>query len=176
MFSTVFRRREFHARATHRKKCEDMNKSKSVSRKSNGTLKVWVERESVCAGDDVWAPHRKRFMLKRDISLAQALQVITARYLPTAIQGGKATWLAMGNRPLAVFAQQWKQPKLLVDGETPLATLIRQEDPQLWFRYFHQEPPMTAYWRAKRGQLSQAEIEWRFANPSERGNKIGSGQ
>ena len=105
-------------------------------------LVLRVERDSVCAGDGVDAPHAANFELARDDSVAHAVSaVVRARYLPE-IAGGAATWIVRaGDQPLAVVAQQWDAPKFLTEASTrtPLATLA--DAPALFFRYECQVDP-----------------------------------
>ena len=95
-----------------------------------------VVRDSVCAGDDVDAPHAARFTVGPDATLAGALfTILNARYL-AAIAGGRATWTVESHRQLAVVAQQWKGPRFLIDPETPIANCITPGDSEsLHFRY-----------------------------------------
>lgn len=61
--------------------------------------------------------------------------------LPT-IHGGKATWILEAGVPLAVFAQQWEHPRLLLPPETPVASLPGIEaKPGVHFRYWCQVDP-----------------------------------
>jgi hypothetical protein len=77
-----------------------------------------VERESVCAGDDIDAPHTRRFAVAAGASLAEAIsEIVVAGYL-APIAGGKATWIVETGKPVAVVAQQWKSPKFLVGPAT----------------------------------------------------------
>lgn len=79
-------------------------------------MKIIVTRDSVAAGDDVDAPHRLEFGVPSEQPILEILRTISqVNYLPS-IFGGKATWSAASGLPLAVFAQQWREPK-------PLSTL-----------------------------------------------------
>jgi hypothetical protein len=75
-------------------------------------MKLLLTRNSVCMGDDVES-HDARYDTDAE-TLEEIIQWIhNSRYLPT-IGGGCATWSAVSNLPLAVFAQQWSSPKLLL--------------------------------------------------------------
>ncbi|RYE19542.1 MAG: hypothetical protein EOP45_12505, partial [Sphingobacteriaceae bacterium] len=62
-------------------------------------------------------------------------------YLPK-IAGGKATWSLATNQPIAIVAQEWNEPKLIVFPEYPF-----QNSPgfysieRLHFNYHAQENP-----------------------------------
>jgi hypothetical protein len=76
-------------------------------------MKIIVTRDSVAAGDDVDAPHRLEFDVPSEQPLLEILRTVSQlNYLPS-ILGGKATWSAASGLPLAVFAQQWRELKLL---------------------------------------------------------------
>ena len=102
-------------------------------------MSIKVERDSVCAGDDGDAPHTQTFELNDGTTLEDTLKhIIGSRYL-ASIQGGKATWIVHGKMPLAVVAQQWLEPKFLVD---PLQEI---PDRELFFEYCQQKDPDEVY-------------------------------
>jgi hypothetical protein len=76
-------------------------------------MKIYASRDSVSAGDDVEAPHSSEFSLRTGISLKEALAEIQSKYLPK-ISGGIASWSVASNIPVAVLAQQWKEPRMLL--------------------------------------------------------------
>ena len=108
------------------------------------SLIVW--RESVCAGDDCDAPHELKLHLSSEVPLRHfAKQIVEARYL-AHIEGGSATWILNGNRPLAVFAQQWEQPLFLLPPATPIGAVIAADSiPHFRFRYFCQVDPHQVF-------------------------------
>ena len=64
--------------------------------------------------DDVQAPHEQEFELPDETDIKQIIRSISSTsYLPT-IQGGKATWVAVSNIPIAVLSQEkWGEPRML---------------------------------------------------------------
>lgn len=106
-----------------------------------------VERDSVCAGDDIDAPHAKRFAFQPKDTLAEALSVIVEDGYLANIAGGKATWIVeAGEKSLAVVAQQWKSPKFLIDPTTLVTECITLGAPRaLFFRYWCQVDPVVVY-------------------------------
>ncbi len=104
-------------------------------------LIIW--RESVCMGDDMAAPHQLKVRMPRESPLRELVEqhLVGRRYLAN-IQGGKATWILDGSRPLAVFALQWDQPRYLVPPESPIASVIDADSiPHFNFRYWCQVDP-----------------------------------
>ena len=75
---------------------------------------ILVTRDSVCMADDCSAPNLKKWPASQAVSVKQVMQKLKRDYLPRNIQGGEATWVVMANRtPLAVIAQQWREPKII---------------------------------------------------------------
>ena len=115
------------------------------------SLSLIAWRDSVCAGDDCDAPHELSISVPRDVSVLQVAERFGG-YLPS-IQGGKATWILEGRRPLAVFAQQWSEPRFLVAPESPFVSLVDLDaTPHLQFRYWCQVDPERVFDCLRRGQ------------------------
>lgn len=113
---------------------------------------VRLERDAVCAWDDMLGPIVGRVSVEKTASLADALKLVKdSDFLPRIVDG-KATWVAMASIPLAVVAQEWAEPRFLVDPATPLADLVGKEG-KLFFRYFEQNNP-EAVFQAQRGGSS----------------------
>jgi hypothetical protein len=85
-------------------------------------MKVNLTRESVCAADDVDAPHATTLMLPDETTVADLARIIQNTYLPK-ICGGKATWSMVSSIPVAVLAQQWSEPKSLLPLNLRVAKL-----------------------------------------------------
>ena len=77
-------------------------------------LRLQLTRSSVALVDDMDAPHLEEVNLPDEVTVEEiATWIVENRYLPQNIQGGKATWSLVSNRPIAILAQQWDKPKLL---------------------------------------------------------------
>ena len=105
-------------------------------------MNIYTTRGSVAAGDDGDAPHGRLFNLPDGTSLRDALQHIqAARYLPS-ISGGQATWSVASNRPLAIVAQQWAEPRMVATLQEDLQGLDWKEGTlRLHFNYHAQIDP-----------------------------------
>jgi hypothetical protein len=115
--------------------------------RSSEHFSLYVERDSVCAGDEVDAPHAKRFPFQPKDTLAEVLSaIVETRYLAN-IASGKATWIVEATgKPVAVVAQQWKSPKFLIDPTTLVTDCIIPEAPRgLFFRYWCQIDPAVVF-------------------------------
>lgn len=110
-------------------------------------LAVNVERDSICAGDDIDAPHAMRFAFQLTDTLEQALSTIVDAYLPNNIAGGKATWIVeAAGKSVAVVAQQWESPQFLIKPTTQLIECVVPEAPKgLFFRYWCQVSPVVVF-------------------------------
>lgn len=107
-------------------------------------MRVYATRGSVAAGDDGDAPHSRVFTFPDGTSLPEMLaQIQAARYLPS-ISGGEATWSVASNRPVAVVAQQWALPRVLVTLPEDLQGLDWKDGTlRLHFNYHAQIDPDT---------------------------------
>lgn len=104
-------------------------------------MEVTVSRASVSAGDDVDAPHGRRFTVADQTKLDELLsQIVGSGYLP-AIHGGKSTWSVAASQPLAAVVQEWSRPKLLPMAQIGEAKLSNR----LHFNYHAQIEPDVVY-------------------------------
>lgn len=81
-----------------------------------------LTRDGVCAGDDADTPHPRTVVPPSPLTLDEAIATIGASDYLARIFGGKATWVAyLGERPIAVVAQEWRAPEMLAH-EQPVPT------------------------------------------------------
>ncbi|MEV4758931.1 hypothetical protein AB0J86_28080 [Micromonospora sp. NPDC049559] len=99
-----------------------------------------VDRGSVAAGDDA-LPHAQTIELSPETALADVVAHLRDRHFLAVIAGGKATWILVADRPLAVVAQQWEQPRFLVDPSRPIGSFAVEGRVALMFRYWKQHDP-----------------------------------
>lgn len=104
--------------------------------------RLQLTRDSVCAGDDCDAPHRRTMTFDPPVQLLAAIgSAVGSKYL-ASIAGGKASWVALlDSEAIAVVAQQWDEPKFLpnVDYGIPRA------DVNVHFCYHAQRNPKDVY-------------------------------
>ena len=114
-------------------------------------LVIW--RDSVAAGDDADAPHEWMLPVESEESVSDVVDRIAgARYL-ASISGGLATWIIQGDRPLAVVAQQWAEPRFLVDPALPIRDVVdRSARPHVQARYWCQVSPDRVFDCLRTGQ------------------------
>jgi hypothetical protein len=109
------------------------------------TLLFTADRDSVCAGDDCES-HERSFAVSRSALIQELIKMATSACPPADISGGKATWVVLaggrrGGKPIAVLAQQWTQPRLLVLDTTTVESIFDSQDAKLFFKYWGQADP-----------------------------------
>ena len=77
---------------------------------------ITLTRDSVCAGDDVDAPHEMTLDINDCKNINDIMVKIKNKYLPK-ISGGKATWIVRSCASIAVIAQEWELPKTLLGSD-----------------------------------------------------------
>ncbi|MCW3849080.1 hypothetical protein OF829_17715 [Sphingomonas sp. LB-2] len=112
-------------------------------------MRIALTRDSVCAGDDVFAQHEQTVTVDDALPLGEAIGRIASDYL-ARISCGEASWVAiLDDEPVAVVAQQWKAPRLHPGYET--RTL--RDGARLHFAYHVQEDPEKTF-ATRRGTRS----------------------
>jgi hypothetical protein len=108
-------------------------------------VRVLLTRNSVAAGDDIDAPHKKRVTLA-DCDLATDLVdfIVAKGYLPKIV-GGAATWVATSHEPFAVCAQQWSQCKPLKQPTRVSALKATDGAVRIHFSYLAQMDPEVVH-------------------------------
>ncbi len=107
-----------------------------------GFMEILLERDSVCAGDDCDAPHRHTLAVKESATLEDVVnRIVKINYL-AKISGDEATWVVVGDKPIAVIAQQWRKPRFLVDEYRPFREYIHEK---IHVRYLAQKSPEDVF-------------------------------
>ena len=117
-------------------------------------MKVRVDRDSVCAGDDTEA-HATVVTIDEAGSLETAIRAVIRAYQLPSIAGGHATWCVSCDVPVAVVSQQSSEPRMLPwvqfvtrcnpprEGLTVYFSYLAQVDPDVVFdvlRHVRLEP------------------------------------
>jgi hypothetical protein len=125
------------------------------------SLEATIERDSVCAGDDVDAPHSSTIRVRPDQTLGEVLESIRGTGYLARIYGGLATWIVESNRPLAVVAQQWDLPRFLVAPETRFVDCADVSAGRaLYFRYWCQADPEVVFQCLQKGESLPDKYGW----------------
>lgn len=109
-------------------------------------IHIILDRDSVCAGDDVYS-HSAEFDMDSGATITDLLKKVRKIGFLALIQGGKATWVISDTRTeIAVIAQQWSSPKFLIDENTEICDLNMNGDAvKFYFKYFTQQDPEIVY-------------------------------
>ncbi|MFG2245755.1 hypothetical protein [Spirillospora sp. NPDC048823] len=99
-----------------------------------------MDRGSVAMGDDA-LPHAETIDLPPETSLSDVVAYLLDRHFLASIASGEATWILVADSPLAVVAQQWDEPRYLVDSSRPINSFGADGRVSLMFRYWKQHDP-----------------------------------
>ena len=108
-------------------------------------MKIEVTRNSVCAGDDIDAPHTIWIEVHPDDTLRDVIALIIEGRRPpylASISGGEATWVAVSDEPLAVVCQQPMGPYFLFDATTLASEIFSGQTSRFHFEYLVQLDPV----------------------------------
>jgi hypothetical protein len=107
-----------------------------------------VDRDSVCIGDDVES-HQHFFSVSLHAFILELIALGATECELAHISGDRATWIAeaggYGGKPVAVVAQQWESPRLLVLSSMSAEGLFSRHDPTLFFKYWGQADPDAVF-------------------------------
>jgi hypothetical protein len=104
-------------------------------------------------GDDVDAPHEWAVPLPADATVANLVTKILRKGYLARIAGGLATWIVEGRQPVAVLAQQWREPRWLVDSNMPVTALCQETGrAKFEIRYWCQVDPERVYSCLREGE------------------------
>ncbi len=108
------------------------------------SITLHLTRDSVAAGDDLDAPHELALLVTDDTTTEAMVQaILEANYLPR-VAGDRATWTVVSDRPLAVIAQQWTEPRTLTALSHPPEQLRREAGGYRFHVNYHvQQDPET---------------------------------
>jgi hypothetical protein len=105
-------------------------------------VNVFLTRDSVAAGDDIDAPHKKTMVISNTSNVEEIIIAVVNSHYLASISGGYATWSAISNIPVAVVAQEWDKPKMLSAIPVKLSSLdVVDNAIRLHFCYHAQKNP-----------------------------------
>lgn len=117
--------------------------------RKDARLIVAVDRDSVAAGDDCES-HAAATTVSVTDSVAALLDAAERACPLAGIIGGRATWIVdVGSgdavAAVAVVAEEWQEPRLLVPPTTTVADLFAARAPAVFFRYWCQADPVAVF-------------------------------
>ncbi len=106
-------------------------------------MKVRINRDSVCAGDDVDSHDRTLELVAVETFDALVARVVAEYALPK-IEGGRATWCLASRWPIAIVAQEWLAPRVLPQIRSVADCAAADGALELHFTYLAQIDPEAA--------------------------------
>ena len=113
-------------------------------------MKILLTRESVAMGDDADAPHHCEMTSADDVSLPVIIKAILQSKYLASIAGGQATWTVMSSIPIAIVAQQWAEPKMLMPVPSLSSLNFSSNTLSIHFAYHVQQDPNWVYEKFQR--------------------------
>ena len=126
---------------------------------SKEKIKIWLERDSVCAGDDCDAPHALILVYDNPPTIREVVTSIIKKDYLAHIYQGRVSWVVTGKCPIAVLIQlgETQEPindvdefenkplsfhiySFLVDENAPYSEYI---DEKLFIEYHTNYTPLT---------------------------------
>jgi hypothetical protein len=102
-------------------------------------MRIHVDRTSVAMGDDAY-PHDETVEMPESSTIGEVVAYLRQRKYLAQIAGGRATWiLEVDGEPAAVVAQEWAEPRFLVDSSDPISSF--GDEVSLLFKYWAQRDP-----------------------------------
>lgn len=93
--------------------------------------------------------HERSFAIAPETTVIELIDAALEACTPASISGGRATWIVQaggsGGRAVAVVAQQWDSPRLLVPDARTAAQLFSEGEKAIFFRYWCQADPEAVY-------------------------------
>lgn len=122
-------------------------------------LLIHVTRDSVCMGDDVNAPHRAFYELSNVQTIKQLINYLDKKYNLAGVSATTIAWVLKSTKPLAVFAPVWDEPRLLVEEDEALSSLIEDQHVlHLHFEYIIRCDPEEVYQALKDQHVTQQQV------------------
>ena len=135
---------------------------------TSASFLITAYRDSVCAGDDIES-HDRPFTAPPHASVPELICLATHACRLPSISGDKATWIVeaggYGGKPIAVIAQQWEEPRLLVPDTTTVQSIFGEHKLTLFLKYLRHACGIGTKDGAHEHKLTLFFRYWCQANP-----------
>lgn len=99
-------------------------------------MKIIVERESVCMGDDCLAPHMRTYKLNDDSTYMDLFDCLkNDNYLPS-VSGNNVVWVMTNEHYSCIFSYFTKTDKFSMGLEEKSLKAICKDSDKLMFKYY----------------------------------------
>ena len=104
-------------------------------------MQVRIDRDSVCAGDDVEA-HDELRRYEPQMKFGYVVQsIIISDFLPI-YEGSNAAWLiSVDNKQIGVASGKWEKPKFTFNYDVELSSVCTGNPSTLYFHYHSEGEP-----------------------------------
>ena len=101
-------------------------------------IQIIVQRDSVCAGDDVSAPNESRFWLNEEAHLSEIFKELAASGYLSSIAGFNERWeVTVNGTTVCSFGKNIESPSYLVPSNTPVREVGNFKGIAIvWLKYF----------------------------------------
>ncbi len=125
-------------------------------------MHVLVQREHTGTFGDADALTARRYEVPDRMTVIEILHFVRDAHMLPAVEGGRATWVAEGERPLAVVTQEYLQPWMLARREATLVEMAgRLPKPHLLFRYFARRSPEDVFRQFGGDPVRLSQDDWK---------------
>ena len=125
-------------------------------------MHVLVQREHTGATGDASALTARRYEVPDGVSVLDFLRFVRDAHMLPAVDGGRATWVAEGEGPLAVVTQEYRESWMLAPRDAPLVEVAgRLPRPHVLFRYLAQRAPEDAFRSLGGDPVRLTKDEWK---------------
>jgi hypothetical protein len=135
---------------------------------TSASFLITAYRDSVCAGDDIES-HDRPFTVPLYASMPELIRLATNACGLPSISGDKATWIVKAGgkdgTPIAVVAQQWEEPRLLLPGTTTVQIIFGEHKWVLFLKYLRHACGIGIKDGAQENKLTLFFRYWCQANP-----------
>ncbi len=111
-------------------------------------IQLTIDRDSVCAGDDCQS-HMAKLSVLPEANLFDVINQAQIACGLAVIDGGNATWLVdtqgYGKGCIGVVAQEWKEPKIVLEPNMSAQQIWPNRNGSIYFRYWCQSDPEAVF-------------------------------
>lgn len=97
---------------------------------------IKVERDSVCMGDDVYAPHSYSFKLPEDASLGDLFKHLAGKRYLASVAGRNQSWEAIiDKKSMAKFMANNQEPEASANLSAKISKYVKEGSLHVRFKY-----------------------------------------
>ncbi len=108
-------------------------------------MRVQINRDSVCAGDDI-EDHDELRRYEPQMKFGYVIQsILNSSFLPI-FEGSAAAWIVVvDDKPLGIACGKWPKPKFTINPDAELRTVCAAQPSTIHFQYNCTEDPDSLF-------------------------------